>query len=195
MSRARIRNAQKRRAHMDNVRNPPTHMRRLPLNFAYRNGVLLGGPYRKAPLHTNALLVKLAAELREPCDVSVDTVDFGVPDEAQFRRALYRAAARLLKGGTVAVGCGYGVGRTGTFLAALYKLHRDILYYAGLSRTVGDDAVYDPVLEVREAYFVGAVETKDQVDFVRRLDLTWMARWFAFRLNPRCVFDKRFWQW
>ena len=135
----------------------------------------------------------MASEIRAACDIAVPCVDFGVPNERVFRQALHLAATNLVNGKRVFIGCGYGIGRTGTFLAALAKLHHEVLWRVRSASESGEIVVIDPVEEIRDVYYKGAVETKEQADFVRLLDVQWLARWLAFRIKPTSVFDKRFW--
>lgn len=199
MSRVRIRSARKKRMPLltaETVFNewPPQQPRLVRLAFANRGGSLFAGPYRTHhSLSKGTFKVKMASEIRAACDVSVPCVDFGVPDKRVFKHALSLAAANLVAGRKVFVGCGYGIGRTGTFLAALAKLHHDVLWRTRSVSALDDVAILDPVQEIRDAYYRGAVETKEQADFVRLLDVKWLARWLAFRIKPTSVFDKRFW--
>jgi protein-tyrosine phosphatase len=133
----------------------------------------------------------MAPEVKAPSDLVVPTRDFGVPPEELFKFALHAAATRLIKGGHVYVGCGYGIGRTGTFIAALCKLNREVLYLTRRGRGLGDDAVRDPVEEARRCYLERAVETTEQAKFVRGLDLFWLSRRIAARIKPTVLFDKR----
>jgi hypothetical protein len=169
------------------------------MTFAYAGGLVYGGPYAdlgsvpnpRPPL--GLLRINMAPEVKAPSDLLVPTRDFGVPPEELFKFALHAAAKTLVTGGTVYVGCGYGIGRTGTFIAALCKLNREVLYLTRRGWGMGDDAVRDPVEEVRELYLERAVETREQAQFVRSLDLFWVARRIAARIKPTVLFDKRFW--
>ena len=200
MSRARTRSAKTAPSEKEPLPKqvnsyPPQRPRLVQLAFANLGGALLAGPYhehRAVPADT--FKVKMAVEIKAPCDVSVPTVDFGVPSEKVFKQALLLAATNLIKGKRVFVGCGYGIGRTGTFVAALFKLHREVLYRTrNVTMPERDWELYDPVEEARSAYYVGAVETKEQADFVRLMDLKWLSRWIAFRVKPLSIFDNRFW--
>lgn len=172
-------------------------VRKAQLDFAYAGGSLLGGPYSQVkrvryPPSGGMLRINMAPEVKAPADLVVPTRDFGVPPEELFKFALHAAAKTLIKGGQVYVGCGYGIGRTGTFIAAMCKLNREVLYLTRRGRGLGDDSLMDPVSEVRERYLDRAVETTEQAQFVRGLDLFWVARRIAVRIKPTVVFDKRF---
>lgn len=174
-----------------------TRVREVYLNFANSaGGKVFGGPFsewRGAKRLPKVLLINMAEEARQPADITVPTQDFGVPPMQPFKSALVAAAQHLLKDGSVFVGCGYGIGRTGTFLAGLCKLHQEVLYLLRQSNTFSDHLKYDAVQDVRDRYLRNAVETQAQREFVERLDVTGMARRIAFRLRPTVVFDKRFW--
>lgn len=82
--------------------------------------------------------------------------DFGLPrDPAELVRQLRLVHQRALAGGRVEVGCGHGLGRTGTAIAALAVL-------AGLPAE-------HAVVWTREHYRGRAVETRGQRRFVERL--------------------------
>jgi len=199
MSRVRTRTVRRRPVNSPTAETtfnewPPQRPRLVRLSFANRAGSLFGGPYRNHDMVPEGTFkVKMASEIRAVCDIAVPCVDFGVPNERVFRHALQLAATNLVSGKRVFVGCAYGIGRTGTFLAALAKLHREVLWRTCTAPELGDDAVSDPVEEVRDLYYKGAVETREQADFVRLLDVSWLARWLAFRIKPASIFDKRFW--
>jgi len=93
----------------------------------------------------------------------------------------------------VFVGCGYGIGRTGTFLAGLCKLSQDVRYLLRDVDLSARDADYDAVRDVRERYLPHAVETREQRAFVDRLDVRPLARRIARKQKPWVVFDKRYW--
>jgi protein-tyrosine phosphatase len=173
---------------------------RVELDFAYGGGKLFAGPYREwvniqrnlTDLNT-LFRVKLAEEITGESDMVVPVRDFGVPPEGPFKAALYEAGVRLMDGKDVFAGCGFGIGRTGTYIAALCKLHREVVYILRRSRQGGDDVETDPVEEARDLYRSTAVETEDQELFVRELDLSRVARALAFRKKRLVVLDKRFW--
>lgn len=176
----------------------PTSPRRVELHFANlpKTGTLFGGAFRDAGRMkvTGAKLyrVNMAQEIRKPADIVVPTQDFGTPPEGIFKHALLKAAKHLIRGGVVYVGCGYGIGRTGTFIAAMCKLNREVLYLTRRAKQVGDDAILDPVQDARRVYLPNAVETEAQEEFVRNLNVTGLARRLAFRIKPTVVLDKRF---
>jgi hypothetical protein len=78
--------------------------------------------------------------------------DFSVPDKDELRSIINR----LLTGryGKLLVHCGAGIGRTGLFLACYARIALNI---------AGQDAID----YVRSNYFIGAIETKEQEDFIK----------------------------
>jgi hypothetical protein len=128
----------------------------VPLNEK-RAKVVVGGPY--ARYQDYRVGVCLAPEVldRYPinCDVLVDWPDFGIPDEYEVKQALVETAIHLNRNNPVYVGCMGGIGRTGTFLALLCKM--------------GGETI--PVAYVRKHYLSHAVETDQQMNFIRDFDV------------------------
>jgi len=135
-------------------------------NFLYggHNGVMaftspsnriftvVGGPYINKP--DFAFGVKMAAEINLPCDVSVPTNDYSVPDKEQLRRGLIKTLLAMNNHNIIYVGCMGGIGRTGLFIAALVKIfHPNI----------------EPVLYTRANYLSCAVETLEQQRYIADL--------------------------
>jgi len=110
---------------------------------------VFGGPYLDR--HGSMRGVKMAAEIDLPCDVSIPTKDFQVPDRKMLHKGLEQTVDLILADEPVYVGCMGGRGRTGLFLAILVKVF----------------GVRYPVKYVRKNYFSHAVETTAQYDFVR----------------------------
>lgn len=114
---------------------------------------LTGGPYACRP--ANMVGIKMAEEIRSPCDIDIGTRDFDVPNrEKLFQGILHAMTAHFLRGQPLYVGCMAGRGRTGLFLASLAHL-------------CGEQ---DPVRFVRSNYYEHAVETARQEQFVFSLD-------------------------
>lgn len=170
---------------------------RVALAFADRAdaGRIVAGPYsawvRLPHRGAGVVRVNMAGIKHGPAEFTVETPDFGVPPRAAFMRALRASAEALLAGRDVFVGCGYGYGRTGTFLAALFKLHFELLWL--LRRTSTHPEERRPVEAMRIAYTKRAVETVEQEEFVWALNVRWLARSLAVREDWRVLFDKRFW--
>ena len=119
----------------------------LPLNDR-QFFTVAGGPYMAKP--AGYIGVKMAKEINAPCEVSIPTADFNVPDPKLMARGLDEAVNRILLGQPLYVGCMGGIGRTGLFLAILAKAF----------------GVKDPVRYVRANYIPHAVETTQQMRYV-----------------------------
>ncbi len=90
-------------------------------------------------------------------DVMVNVKDFSTPDPEEIRRAACLALLVGIQGKPVYVGCGFGIGRTGTLL--------------GLIARIADPRLKDPVAFVRENYYEGAIETLAQKKMVAGLNV------------------------
>ena len=92
-------------------------------------------------------------------DIVVDVKDFSTPDPDAIRlAALLGLQVALLNLRLVYVGCGFGVGRTGTML--------------GLMARIATPWIDNPVEFVRRTYYSQAVETQEQRDMVESLDVS-----------------------
>ncbi len=89
-------------------------------------------------------------------DVIVQWPDFGIPDEYEVKQALVQTCMHLKYKNPVYIGCMGGIGRTGTFLALLCKMGGEQF----------------PIAYVRMGYLSHAVETDQQMDFIRDFDVT-----------------------
>lgn len=116
-----------------------------------------GGPYRKAPAGAFGVCMAQEIDLGTPPNIGVPVKDFSVPEPEVLVEAAMRALAEALNGRRVFVGCGFGLGRTGTMLATMVR--------------IAWPRVEDPVAFVREAYDDRAVETGEQRALVEGLDL------------------------
>jgi hypothetical protein len=164
--------------------------RLVKFRFADCDGRVFAGPYpRSGKPFPDTFMVNMAAEIDAASDVKISTRDFGVPEPQEILWALAKVAINLIRGHDVFVGCGYGIGRTGLFLACLYKLDRYIRHYAGSPVDMSEDIV----AHVRRTYNVQAVETPEQRKFIEDLDVRLLARGFAVLLRPKILLDKRFW--
>jgi protein-tyrosine phosphatase len=126
--------------------------------LAVGGGRVIYGGSCIAPLLADAsLYVGLDKGMSEREDVEqilFPIVDGDPPDDLDaFRALIGDVSVRLDRGDKIHVGCLAGHGRTGTFLAALVA-------YRGTSD--------DPIAYVREHYCARAVETGEQVEFLRR---------------------------
>ena len=92
-------------------------------------------------------------------DIMVDVEDFSTPDPDAIRRAaLCGLRSALVYGKPVYVGCGFGIGRTGTML--------------GLMARIASPWIIHPVEFVRRTYYAQAVETQEQRHMVETLDVS-----------------------
>jgi atypical dual specificity phosphatase len=114
--------------------------------FLEENGITLVVTLTEAPLPGPPFSSRGIALLHLPVR------DFSAPTTDQIGRFVARTSSAIGAGGRVAVHCAYGMGRTGTFLAA-YLVH------TGLSSR-------DAIAEVRRLR-PGSVETAEQVAAVR----------------------------
>jgi hypothetical protein len=131
----------------------PVRPRLVPLLIGESKRAVCAGAYEYKP-HDH-FGVRLTVSGLAPTDLHLPIPDFGVPKES---RDVYAALAavlnRLACGLPVYVGCGFGRGRTGLFLALLAKA-------TGAS---------SPVSYVRRFYHPGAVETSRQAEYVSSFD-------------------------
>lgn len=123
-----------------------------------------GGPWIKKPegfygiCMAPEVLASDAYTVPEP-DIAVDVVDFSTPDPDSARlAALCGLQAALLARRDVYVGCGFGIGRTGTML--------------GLMARIATPWITHPVEFVRRTYYGMAVETQEQRQMVETLDVS-----------------------
>ena len=127
------------------------------VKIQYRKRVLhfIAGPYMERVPGT--LGVKLAQEIAAPCDIDLPAPDFSTWDQKAFEDALMKTISLSMAGEVPYIGCFAGQGRTGTFLAALFRC---------LS-----DSTEDPVKWVRRVYNPHAVETEAQAALVSGFDV------------------------
>ena len=125
---------------------------------------VIGGSFNDFPGSAIGVCLEARSRLAKLADVLIDVPDFTAPTQAQMEDGLVRILCLLrdAPGVSVYVGCAAGLGRTGTFIAALARL-------AGI-----DDAV----AWVRANYDARAVETSEQAAAVAALDVD--AVWAAY---------------
>lgn len=134
---------------------------------------VIGGPYSERI--KSAVGVKMAHELKLPCDIDIPTFDFSVPTRVDLDSGLEKAVRAILAGDPLYVGCMAGRGRTGLFLAILAK-------------AFGEKS---PVEYVREHYYEHAVETDKQYNFVMAYPIPdkvqslifWAGVWSVFQFK------------
>jgi hypothetical protein len=141
---------------------------------------IYGGPWLKKPAGYYGICMApevLAGNGGAPePDIAVDVVDFSTPDPEAIRlAALCGLQAALLGRRKVYVGCGFGIGRTGTMLGLMARIAKPWLTH--------------PVEFVRRTYFELAVETQEQRQMVEKLDVSeaqaLYQRWL-WRRRRRC---------
>ena len=123
---------------------------------------IAGGPWMDCP--EDAFGICMAPEIVNGSrpnipapDVMVNVKDFSTPDPEEIRKAACLALLVGLQGKPIYVGCGFGIGRTGTLL--------------GLIARIANPKLKDPVAYVRENYYGHAVETSAQEEMVRKLNV------------------------
>lgn len=112
------------------------------------------GPFTDLPEGAFGLCLDPGAPNRHAASLTLDIVDFGLPDPAELRVTLnaLRAAMEAEPGLLFYIGCRAGLGRTGTILACLAA-------ECGMGG--------DPVAWVRAQHDPRAVETPAQEEFAR----------------------------
>jgi hypothetical protein len=129
-------------------------IRTCPFMLGRHRVEIYGGPYRCRPKHMFG--INMAAEIDDPSDVHIMTQDFSVPDEKELLQGLRKGLLALGMKRQVYVGCMGGIGRTGLYLAAMAKA----------------TGARNPVSFVRAHYLLHAVETTEQQEFIRDLDVS-----------------------
>lgn len=136
----------------------------IPVDLPGIRGLVFGGPYREYDPDERRLVgVKMAEEIAAFCHVSIPTEDFSVPSNSDMHLGLVTALSHMRDGNDLYAGCMGGIGRTGLFMGCLAKVL--IEFYNGSYR-----GFTDPVLLVRGIYKAHAIETAQQMAFVRGFD-------------------------
>lgn len=137
---------------------------------------IFGGRYKDFDPEERRLIgVKMAAEINHPCDVSIPTVDFSVPDQKAMKEGIIKALSLMLKGNDLYVGCMGGVGRTGLFMACMLKV----------MDTYEGAVVEDPVKKTRRLYKPHAVETEQQIEYVNDFDVSEIVEFLNEQFAPK----------
>lgn len=134
----------------------------IDLDFGTKIYRIYGGPYKQKPECIRG--VNMALEIDAKCTVDIPTADFNVPNNLLMEHALYKALILLKTEGAIYAGCLGGIGRTGLFMVLMAKVS---IGMAGHS-----DGVDLPVKFVREHYNSHAVETQEQLSYVRGFDVS-----------------------
>lgn len=129
--------------------------------------VVHGGPFRLAPQHDKGIvLVKAAREVFLPSDLHIDIEDYNIPTQVEMENLV--ASMLFMATGygftNFYVGCFGGIGRTGLVMACLVKT---VLAESGSVTNDSKKRIPTPVIIVREQYKPHAVETEQQLKFVR----------------------------
>ena len=144
----------------------------MPLYLRGREPTIIhGGPYTKKPEEHYG--VKMAVEINKPCDVDIPVEDFSRPNEAELIAGLLETVTLLHKGDKpLYVGCMGGTGRTGLFLAALVKAAQPRPYFRIFGGLFWNASNGNRAIDyVRSNYKSHAIETAQQEDFIRYLDV------------------------
>lgn len=136
---------------MNHARHEPLTIKLEGLNLRFE-----GGPFRSRPDYAVGVCMLPERHLLKPGDVHVPTQDFTPPPRAALIDGVEEALLAAIRGKTVYVGCTAGIGRTGTFLATMAK-------------ALG---IADPITFVRANYHGHAVETRDQEELIRTIDVS-----------------------
>jgi hypothetical protein len=125
---------------------------------------IMGGPFNGFSPPAIGVCLEVHSRLAHLADVLIDVPDFTPPTQAQLHDGLLRALRRMHAAPDlpVYVGCAAGLGRTGTFIAAMARL-------AGIEAAVA---------WTRAHYDARAVETPAQEAAVAALDVA--AVWAAY---------------
>lgn len=166
--------------------------RKMPVRFGKVKATVFGGPFAEyVSGQRRVVSVKMAKEVDVPADITVPTQDFGVPSHPAMHAAVRKALEAILDGNDLYVGCGYGIGRTGTFMACLAKVMIDydardgVTTSTALAPYIGDEN--GPLRYVRGSYLSGAVETAAQEKFIREFDTASHVAWLSGELEPKVV--------
>jgi len=129
---------------------------------------ILGGRFDDFPGGAIGVCLEVRSCRTARADVLIDVADFAPPTQAQLVDGLARILVLMRDAPhlSVYIGCAAGLGRTGTFIAALARL-------AGIG---------DGVAWTRANYHPRAVETRAQADAVAALDVA--AVWAAYGKSP-----------
>lgn len=152
-------------------------IRLMPLAFgwegAFHNFEVAGGPFDQRPRNGTYNICLRAERIPPDAHAILPIEDFRTPaNRDAVVSALKLAFSALLAGKPVYVGCQGGLGRTGLFLALLAKV-------AGET---------DPVRYVKQNYHAHAVETMDQMEYVRTFDVEPIRQWLFWQTWTKRIF-------
>ena len=116
--------------------------------FGAVDRTITGGPYRDR--FKDHLGIKMAEEIKAPCEIDIPTRDFDVPKVDDLDKGIRASLIPIARGQKVYFGCMGGIGRSG-------------LYAAALAKTLG---IPEPVKYVRANFKPHAVETEQQMKYI-----------------------------
>lgn len=150
--------------------------RGIPVKLGGIKGVVYGGKFRDYKKGTRRLVgVKMAMEIDHPHEISIPTKDFSIPSHKSMEGGLIEALEAMKDGNDVYAGCMGGIGRTGLFMGCMTKLMMD---YNFDDLSANDPYTPDdPVAYVRAHYSSHAIETEEQMRFVRTFDTSKVLEW------------------
>lgn len=139
------------------------------VEFGNYRGMVYGGPYRQyTPGQRRLVGVKMAEEIDAVHDISIPTKDFSVPRVNDMQMGLIEAFQCIYEGNDIYVGCMGGIGRTGLFIGCMLKALHDF----EPSDCLEGESKFDPVTMTRALYAGHAIETDEQMAYVREFDTT-----------------------
>lgn len=149
--------------------------RGIPVEYGRFSAVIFGGKFTAFdPKERRLVGVKMAREISHPHDISIPTEDFSVPDVTEMQDGMVRAIEAIVSGKDIYAGCMGGIGRTGLFMGCMAKTMFDLR-----------GTYQDPVRFVRLLYSTHAIETDQQMEYVRRFDTAPVLRRVAGILGPQ----------
>lgn len=158
------------------------------------HGTIFGGPFRKFdPTERRLVGVKMAKEIDHPHDISIPTEDYSVPCPKDLLEGILEAIDSMNDGNDIYVGCMGGIGRTGLFMAVIYRAFAE---YNGGNHLPG-------IQFVRKHYNPHAVETAEQMRYVSLFDVSPIVRHLTTLNSPAVVkvpflwtdYVKAIWPW
>lgn len=157
----------------------------IPVEVGPIKGKVFGGRFKLYEQGTRRLVgVKMAAEIDHPCEISIPTEDFSIPEEEAMVTGIILALSAMKDGHDVYAGCMGGIGRTGLFMGVMAKVMFD---YEARQIHSNLQPVADPVMFVRKHYIPHAIETQEQQDYVRTFDTTEILDWIEQATAPKVI--------
>lgn len=144
---------------------------KFPLRLGHIKADLIGGPYRNKTAEFYG--IKMAEEINADCVINIPTEDYCVPDTGRLVAGLYCGISLAQQQAPLWVGCMGGIGRTGLYFGALAKV------MARYQKFTKQRVTIDPVKYVRKHYLAHAIETPEQIAWLKALNVDEVARWAA----------------